>query len=81
MKAEGQKERGREDGKSRALCGEAYSSFVCAETLPNLKSRGRGVKGGGQLMSADTDNNGETDDKGLEQSGGRREEIRREEER
>lgn len=52
-----------------------------AETLLNLKSRGRGVKGGGQLMSADADNNGETDDKGLEQSGGRREEIRREEER
>lgn len=32
-------------------------------------------------MSADADNNGETDDKGLEPSGGRREEIRREEER
>lgn len=81
LKAEGQKERGREDGKSRGLCGEAYSSFVCAETLLNLKSQGRGVKGGGQLMRADTDNNGDTDDKGLEQSGGRREEIRREEER
>lgn len=61
-------------------CVERHTAALCVQRHLNLKSQGRGVKGGGQLMSADTDNNGETDDKGLEQSGGRREEIRREEE-
>lgn len=52
------------------LCRERYSSYMFTQTVPkeistlapSHNSWGGGIKGGGHL-SADSDNNGETDDK------------------